>query len=107
MAQAMDTSRSRKNGHARGALKSRANDVLDDLSELRKDMSKLAEAANKVAHAEVRSAEHRLESFGRGLSTRANDSAEYMSQKVRTHPATSVGIAAGAGLLIGLLLSRR
>lgn len=69
MAQAMDTgTRGRKNGHARGALKARATDVLDDFSELRKDMSRLADAANKAARAEVKTAGHRLEEIGKNAS---------------------------------------
>ena len=62
----LDTSvRGKKNGHARGALKARATDVLDDFVELRKDMSRLAEAANKAARHEVKHAGLRLDSIGK------------------------------------------
>ncbi|MGD9979132.1 MAG: hypothetical protein AB7H66_12030 [Hyphomonadaceae bacterium] len=107
MAQAMDTARSRKNGHARGAVRARANDVLDDFSELRKDMSRLAEAANKAARAEVKHAGQRLESIGKDLRTRASDGADYAVEKVREHPGAALGISLGAGLLLGMLLARR
>lgn len=104
----LDTSvRSKKNGLARGALKARAGDVLDDFVELRKDMNRLADAANKAARHEVRNAGHRLNSFGKDLRTRARDSAEYATEQVRTHPAAAVGVSLGAGLLVGLLLARR
>jgi len=107
MAQAMDTARSRKNGQARGAVRARANDVLDDFSELRKDMSRLAEAANKAARAEVKHAGQRLESIGKDLRTRASGSADYAVEKVREHPGAALGITLGAGLLLGMLLARR
>lgn len=108
MAQAMDTAvRGKKNGHARGALKARATDVLDDFSELRKDMNRLAEAANKAARAEVKHAGQRLEGLGKELRTRASDGREYAVEKVREHPGAALGITLGAGLLLGLLLSRR
>lgn len=108
MAQAMDTAgRGKKNGHARGALKARATDVLDDFSELRKDMSRLAQAANKAARAEVKQAGQRLEVIGKDLRTRAGGGRDYAVEKVREHPGAALGLTLGAGLLIGLLMSRR
>ena len=104
----MDTSiRGKKNGHARGALKARATDVLDDFVELRKDMSRLAEAANKAARHEVKHAGLRLDSIGKDLRTHANERAGYAVEKVREHPGAALGITLGAGLLIGMLMSRR
>lgn len=104
----LDTSvRGKKNGHARGALKARATDVLDDFVELRKDMSRLAEAANKAARHEVKHAGLRLDSIGKDLRTRANERAGYAVEKVREHPGAALGITLGAGLLLGMLMSRR
>jgi ElaB/YqjD/DUF883 family membrane-anchored ribosome-binding protein len=102
-----DTVRGKKNGHARGAVRARANDVLEDFSELRKDMNKLAEAANKAARAEVKHAGQRLGTIGKDLRTRASDSADYAVEKVREHPGAALGITLGAGFLIGVLLARR
>ena len=104
----LDTSvRGKKNGHARGALKARATDVLDDFVELRKDMNRLADAANKAARDEVKHAGTRLTSIGKDLRTRADDGAEYAVERVRSHPAAAVGLSLGAGLIVGLLLARR
>lgn len=104
----MDTHmRGKKNGHARTAVRARANDVLDDFTELRKDMSRLADAANKAARSEVKHAGQRLEVLSKDLRGRANEGAGYAVEKVREHPGTAMGISLGAGLLIGLLLSRR
>lgn len=107
MAQLDTSMRGRKNGHARSAVRARANDVLDDFSELRKDMNRLADAANKAARAEVKHAGQRLEGIGKDMRTRAGERAEYAREKVREYPGAAVGISLGAGLLIGLLLSRR
>lgn len=108
MAQALDSStRGRKNGHARAALRSRATDVLDDFTELRKDMSRLADAANKAARDEVKHAGKRLEGLGRDMRTRASDGTEYAVEQVRSHPGAAIGVSLGAGLLIGMLLARR
>lgn len=104
----LDTSvRGKKNGYARGALKARASDVLDDFVELRKDMTRLAEAANKAARSEVKHAGQRIEVIGKGLRTRAGDGADYAVEKVRQHPGAAIGASLGAGLVIGMLLSRR
>lgn len=108
MAQSLDTGmRGRKNGHARAALRSRTTDVLDDFAELRKDMSKLADAANKAAREEVKHAGKRLEGLGRDMRTRAADGAEYATEQVRSHPGAAIGISLGAGLLLGVILARR
>lgn len=109
MAQAMDTSArgSKKNGNARGALKARASDVLDDFTELRKDMNRLADAANKAARAEVKTASQRLELIGKDVRARATDTAGRAVETVREHPAASIGITLGAGVLLGVLLARR
>ena len=107
MAQLDASVRGKKNGHARTAVRARANDVLDDFSELRKDMGRLAEAANKAARAEVKHAGRRLDLVGKDLRGRARESAGYTVEKVRQHPGAAMGISLGAGLVLGLLLSRR
>ncbi|MGE0742794.1 MAG: YqjD family protein [Hyphomonadaceae bacterium] len=110
MAQSLESglrSRMKANGAARGALKSRATDVLDDFGELRKDMGRLADAANQAARAELRHAGVRLETLGRDLRTRATEGAQQAGETVRSHPMAAIGVSAGAGLLIGFLLSRR
>jgi ElaB/YqjD/DUF883 family membrane-anchored ribosome-binding protein len=99
--------RGRKNGHARSALKSRATDVLDDFAELRKDMTRLANAADKAARAEVKHAGKRLEGLGRDMRSRAEEGAGYATEQVRSHPGAAIGISLGAGLLVGMILARR
>jgi ElaB/YqjD/DUF883 family membrane-anchored ribosome-binding protein len=105
----MDTgARGRRNGHAaRNAFKARTTDVLDDFTELRKDMSRLAHAANKAARDEMKSASRKLQDIGRDLRTRADEGAQQAVESVREHPGMAIGASLGAGLLLGFLLARR
>lgn len=108
MAQAHETiGRHKRNGVARGALRARTNDVLEDFAELRKDMGRLAEAANKAARSEVRHAGDHLARVGKNLRTRAGQSTAYVSERVRERPIAAVGVTLGAGLVLGMLLARR
>lgn len=108
MAQAFETvGRSKRNGAARDAIRARANDVIEDFSELRKDVSRLADAASKAARDEVKHTGVRLSKLSGVMKSRASESAAYVGDKVREHPGAAVGIAVGAGLLLGLMLSGR
>lgn len=98
---------SRVNGHARAALKARANDVLDDFGALRKDMRKLARAANKAARVEVQHAGDRITNTASNLSSQARERTEMLSERVRERPGAAIGISLGAGLILGMLLSPR
>lgn len=120
MAQAMESGvrRSKRNGDARAALKDRTTDVIDDIETLRKDVSRLAEAAGGAARQEVKDAGKRLGALRSDVSERASllsqsvreragDTADYLSEKVREHPGKTIGISLGAGLLLGVLLAAR
>jgi ElaB/YqjD/DUF883 family membrane-anchored ribosome-binding protein len=108
MAQAFETvGRNKRNGAARDAVRARANDVMEDFTELRKDVSRLADAASKAARDEVKHTGARLQKMRGSMTARASESAAYVGDKVREHPGASVGIAVGAGLLLGLVLSGR
>jgi ElaB/YqjD/DUF883 family membrane-anchored ribosome-binding protein len=49
----------------------------------------------------------RAEESVRTARARMKDSGEMLDDQVREHPWTAVGIAAGAGLLLGILLGRK
>ena len=106
MAQTMNTA-TRRNGAMRHNVRARANDVLEDFAELSKDVTRLADAASKAARAEVGAATSRVRHFGGGLSERARNSATYAAERVREHPGAAIGVTLGAGVLLGMLLSRR
>lgn len=116
-----------------GVLRSRANDVIDDFAELRKDIKRLADAAQKTLNTHVREttaqlddARHDLQDrlverastlrddlseratdLRDDLTERAHGGAKYLGKQVKTRPAASIGIALGAGLIIGMLLAPR
>lgn len=112
MPHALDGSRfGKRNGHARNAVRSSAQDVLDDFDELRKDVNKLAGAAQRAARDEAVELSHRvtaqIDGLKDGLKTRAYKGADHLGDQVRERPATALGIALGAGLLIGMALTPR
>lgn len=104
---AVDTIRSRRNGHAHEALRARAGDVVDDIAGLRKDVSRLAKAAKKSARYEMNHVGDRMHTLRDSFRDRASSGAEYVSERVRERPGAAVGLSLGAGLLLGLLLMRR
>lgn len=81
--------------------------MLDNFTELRKDVNRLADAANKAAREEVKYASKRLTGLSSDLRSRATESVGYATEKVRAHPGAAIGISLGAGLLLGVLMSRR
>ncbi|HRE42935.1 MAG TPA: hypothetical protein PKY87_03070 [Terricaulis sp.] len=108
MAQLMETTRhQRRNGAMRNAVRARANDVMDDFSELKKDVSRLADAAGKAARAEANHAGQKVRLFGGDIRQRASDTVERVTTEVRAHPGAALGATLGAGVILGLLLSRR
>ncbi len=99
------------NGAARLALRTCAEDVLEDLDELRQDAGRLADAASKAARAEVRATgarvNHLRDEVESAVRRKAKSGARYVNENVRSRPAAMVGIAAGVGFLLGLAFSKR
>lgn len=55
----------------------------------------------------LRNARARLEQLGQDASARAKDAAREVNNQVHEHPWTAVGVAAGIGLVLGILLGRK
>jgi len=55
----------------------------------------------------LRSAREQLEMAGDDISTRVRAAATDVNDQVRTHPWATVSVAAGIGLLLGMLVSRK
>jgi ElaB/YqjD/DUF883 family membrane-anchored ribosome-binding protein len=75
------------------------HDVKESVSSLRADITELAGAVKRLADAE----------FGQAASQTqetAERSLHAMEERIRRHPTQSALIAAGAGFLVGLLISR-
>lgn len=101
----VESHRGHRNGHERHALRSRADDVISDFAELRRDVSRLAEAATKAARSEMASAGQRLHDVQQTAMERAKSGAAFVGAKVRERPAAALGITLGAGLILGMLIS--
>jgi ElaB/YqjD/DUF883 family membrane-anchored ribosome-binding protein len=85
-----------KDKHLRKSLRA----VRDDVNTLSHDIAELAGAVRVDAGSRVRRLRDRAESSAR-------DTVERMQEQVRERPGVALGAAAGAGLLIGLLLAAR
>jgi len=99
--------RGKRNGQARDAFRASADDVMEDFAELRRDVSKLAEAAGHAARQQVDETRDRIERLGRGVRERASSRVSSLTDNVREHPGAAIGATLGVGVLIGLLLSAR
>ena len=84
MAQAYET-RHRRNG---------AINLRDDMTTLKKDFSQLTDDLGSA-----------ITQRWNGIGERVNESAARVGKQVRAHPIAAVGVAAGAGLLAGVLVS--
>ncbi|HEX5092348.1 MAG TPA: DUF883 family protein [Burkholderiales bacterium] len=67
------------------------------------DLRAVVRDAESLIGAVAAESGEQLEDAGR----RAQEAAEEIDERVRRHPWAAVGVAAAAGLLIGLLLGRR
>lgn len=92
-------------------LKQDMQTVISDAEELLKaTASQTGERIDKVrARAEdsLRAAKLRLAETGAAVGEKAREAADGIDDQVHRHPYATAGMAALAGLLIGLLISRR
>lgn len=76
-----------------------ANDVSDNVGALREDVAKLAESVKRLA----------AEQFGTSVEDvqeKAKEKVGDLETTIRRHPTQSALIAAGIGLVVGLIVSR-
>jgi ElaB/YqjD/DUF883 family membrane-anchored ribosome-binding protein len=59
------------------------------------------------AEESLRTARNRMQIAGKAVQETATEAARSVDQQVRSNPWTAVGIAAGVGLVPGILLGRR
>jgi ElaB/YqjD/DUF883 family membrane-anchored ribosome-binding protein len=85
--------------------------IVDDAEALLHDTATVAADGAQGAQSRVREAldkaKDRLRQLENEVVSRSRDAARQTDQYVRTHPWQSIGVAAGVGLLLGLLISRR
>lgn len=81
-------------------VKDRAKDLQADFKALAKDVRKLAVAVGGEARQE-------FDDFAHLAQARGEDAYRSVSQTVKERPGLALGVAAGVGVLVGLLLSSR
>lgn len=65
------------------------------------------EKVRAKAEESLRNARARVQASGHELQAAAQDAARQVNDQVREHPWTAVGVAAGIGLIVGILLGRK
>lgn len=79
----------------------------DDLDKLRDDVSHLTETLKNMASTRGNEAYDRLRQTADQTRTRVRDTANAAAHQVEERPLTSVLIAFGVGLLLGIIFDRR
>lgn len=86
-------------------------ELQQQISTLRDDISQLTETVTKYGKAQARAGINSVREAGAQRLSQAEDFATRTvadtEEYVRTHPAASVGMAAGLGFLVGLMTTRR
>ena len=65
------------------------------------------ERVRTKAEESLRTARERLQVAGDDAGARVRDAATDLNDEVRSHPWATAGVAAGLGLLVGILVSRK
>jgi ElaB/YqjD/DUF883 family membrane-anchored ribosome-binding protein len=79
-------------------LKKSLGVVRDDLNSLGSDVADLAEKAKTEA-------KERISGFSDQAQTLSKDAFERLQEQVRAKPGVALGVAAGVGVLIGLMMT--
>lgn len=85
----------------------RTNRMLDDLRALIADAEELLRATADQNGPRVQEARERAEESLRNARERLEGAGRELDARVREHPWAAVGVAAGLGLVIGILLGRK
>ena len=85
----------------------KTGNLMDALRALMADAEELLRATAGEAAPKVQEARERAEETLRNARERLEGVGGQLDQKVREHPWAAVGVAAGIGLLVGVLLARK
>ncbi len=80
--------------------------VGQDVTQIKKDISTLAKDASGAAHTGLGVAKESLTHSLEVAKEQGDKAVETLRDTVVKHPLTSVGVAAGVGLLVGIVLFR-
>ena len=81
--------------------------LMHDLKTVVGDAEDLLKATASQGGEQIARIRARAEQSVRAARARLNDAGGELDQQVREHPWTAVGIAAGVGLVLGILLARK
>ncbi len=81
--------------------------LIEKASQVRKDLHELGDAARMAAQEKMHDMRRGMkEYYDQGLA-KAKQLEQGLEDQIRAHPIRSVAIAAGAGLVVGMLVARR
>ncbi len=83
------------------------NKLMDELRAVIADAEELLRVTADQGGAKVEEVRARTEESLRAARARLGDAGQKLDEQVRENPWTAVGIAAGVGLLVGILLGRK
>ena len=84
-----------------------SKNLMDDLRAVIADAEELLRATADQAGPRVQEARERAEESLRNARERLHGAGQQLDSQVREHPWVAVGIAAGIGLIAGILLARK
>ena len=85
----------------------RTGNLMDDLRAVMADAEELLRATAGEAGPKVQEVRARAEETLRNARDHMQDAGRKLDAQVREHPWAAVGVAAGLGLLLGVLLARK
>ena len=85
----------------------RTGNLMDDLRAVMADAEELLRATAGEAGPKVQEARARAEETLRNTREHLEGAGRQLDAQVREHPWAAVGVAAGIGLLVGVLLARK
>jgi ElaB/YqjD/DUF883 family membrane-anchored ribosome-binding protein len=88
-------------------MESAGSDLMDDLKAVIADAEELLHATADQAGPQIREVRARAEESLRNAREHLSGVGAELDDKVRANPWAAVGVAAGVGLIVGILLSRK
>jgi len=88
-------------------MESVSDNLLNDLRAVIAGAEELLRATADQGGAKVEEVRARTEETLRAARARLEDTGRRLDDQVREHPWTAVGVAAGIGLIVGVLLGRK
>lgn len=92
---------------AKAVERTAADELRNQMTKVGEDISELGSAAKEAAQEKVDHVRSAMTDYYKQGKAKAQELEHSLEDKIRTHPIQAVLVAAGVGLVIGLLLRRR